>query len=87
MDDRTFYPFYEERINRSIDKLQDRCGNEVFWAEVIVETDRKKRILYKPHSLANEIFLQELLADIYMALGYLRQLRMFWESGICIMKI
>ncbi len=36
---------------------------------VIVETDRNKEILYKPHSLENEIFLQGLLADIHTDLG------------------
>lgn len=36
---------------------------------VIIETDRKKKILYKPHTLANEIFLQDLLEEIYGDLG------------------
>lgn len=36
---------------------------------VIIETDRKKKLLYKPHSIENEIFLQNLLADIYRSLG------------------
>lgn len=35
---------------------------------VIIETDQKK-ILYKPHSIGNEIFLQNLLVDIYRDLG------------------
>lgn len=36
---------------------------------VIIETDQKKKIIYKPHSIENEIFLQNLLADIYKDLG------------------
>ena len=33
---------------------------------VIVETDRKKEILYKPHSLENEIFLQGLTGWVWL---------------------
>ena len=36
---------------------------------VIIETDQKRKMLYKPHSIENEIFLQNLLAVIYRALG------------------
>lgn len=43
------------------------CGGK---SVVIIETDQKKRILYKPHSLTNEIFLQNLLSDVYRDLGF-----------------
>lgn len=36
---------------------------------VVVETDWKKKILYKPHSLTNEIFLQNMAAEIYKEAG------------------
>ena len=37
--------------------------------ELVEWCDRNKEILYKPHSLENEIFLQGLLADIHTDLG------------------
>lgn len=42
------------------------CGGK---SVVIIKTDSGKRIFYKPHSLENEIFLQEFTGDIYDKLG------------------
>ena len=35
MDDKTFYFFYEERINRAINELQNECRSKNFWSESI----------------------------------------------------
>lgn len=36
---------------------------------VLIETNQKERVFYKPHTLANELFLQEFLVEICESMG------------------